>query len=483
MSLTFQLATAISKLPLKIQYVILSDVMLRYFTDVRKYSDNASEQIDTNSSRNNFEKPLSHFTYLIGHYTLLDDVLSIIAEILWFDERIFDSHQIHVQAFTMFVLSRSLKIHFTTSDTNTEYHNNPDSMKLLEFGCRDLDINACSFSRISDINESFLKLVTSLTCNLNQLKDLMRMDVLKSSRLDKLNIAFSILCDGMMDDVGFMGTSIPTIGELTDAVETLIASWVRSERLKSTELKKKQLVVTINLDEEVTDEPIALIDDLADLNENNDFELRLDTQSESYLPLDVISRFIDVGLINPMFLNIPPEVEDFETSLELLNETPNLRTLYLQSRDYNTHEGDIPQDINIDNSDLEFISIDIDWEEYTPFDLNLDTHSLKELHLTGCTINNHILNSFPDSLNKLTFTNVRLNNFNICVMRLPIHLCSLFIDAGSGATDFTTFEISNATQLSEFTDLVLILHNSRCSNTELRRFVQSFPQSRFVFSR
>ncbi|GME96399.1 unnamed protein product [Ambrosiozyma monospora] len=93
-----------------------------------------------------------------------------------------------------------------------------------------------------------------------------------------------------------------------------------------------------------------------------------------------------------------------------------------------------------------------------------------------------MINSFPDSLNKLAFTNVIFDDSDTIAITLPIHLHTLFIDANSDCNDFTTFQISNSNQLNEFTDLELILHNPMCSNTELRRFIHSFADNMRSFS-
>ncbi|GME99953.1 unnamed protein product [Ambrosiozyma monospora] len=272
-------------------------------------------------------------------------------------------------------------------------------MKIFEFGCYGLDFDSHSSSRLTENNTKFLKLVTSLTCTTNHLKDLLIMDVLKSSRLHKLNVILPIMSNEfeniMEDNAGYTGANFNTMDdlrELNDVIDDLI-SWAHStnpitdvESLKNNRNKKqKQPIVTLELDEYLFNEPIIPIERLANLNRNNDFELRLTSQPESHLSLDVISRFINAGITNPLFLDVPLDAENFERSLALINDAFGLKRLYLQIGDTDLDEEAGTHDINIVNPSVEYISID--WEKDSPFDLNLhQIHSLKELHFKECTL-------------------------------------------------------------------------------------------------
>ncbi|GMG28538.1 unnamed protein product [Ambrosiozyma monospora] len=445
--------TVLEDQPLEIQCLIIKNVIMNYMTEYRGYFTDAHYQSDRIVTHNLFEKPLAHLTSLFGIHPMLDDILAVVVQDLVFESDIIFSN--YICDFEEFVSDRGLKIHITTS---TEISLDYTGDELFDiFGEIHVDI-----TRLTRINDTrYLSYATSLKCNVNALGNILNsVDFTDMPKLKKLTIVLKLADENNFDDLKEMLAEIK--------------SWRHSSA--SNTLAKKHLILLLSFSELNSRDPTINVGSLIDLNQDNDFEIGIDPLSFNAKEYPSISYYypsIEKLLKKSWAFQIPLNTAGLDI-LEKVNVSPDLTTLYLQCHENLDSQRPIKYHYNITNQYIDYLSINSTLN--TQFNVNLEGMcSLKELYLENCLIKPEWFESLPESLMRLSIKQVRLTNSNCCTIKLPTHLHLLFIIAREDA--LTTFKISNVNQLDNLSDVSIFIRDSVCSNTQLKSFIHSLPES------
>ncbi|GME72151.1 unnamed protein product [Ambrosiozyma monospora] len=422
-------------LPLELKCQILGMVVYDYFAGIQHFC---------------LFNSTTHLLSLIGIHSVLDDVLALVIPRLQFDESLFSDS--HFQQFLEFVLSRSIKIEMTINysvrSSNELHTDDPDVLKLLQFGCRKLSNNGGEWidkNMISDANE--LEFVTLLDFDISSLHSLA--EIMDLSQLHRLR---TIKLD-MKDAIDSQG------GGYKKTIENL-KSWFCSGRKNF----KKQLIISWYADEpdyeeddDEEEEEEQLIMNWAsqfiNLHKKGVSEFKVNISSNinsiSFDSLQCFHCFLEKGVANTFPLRITLDDAGLY-SLARLNNSTGVRNLNISVSSSTKEEANCPLFL-LSNCYIESISL----ANFPAGGIDLrNMSSLKKLTFFSSKLNCTVIENLPDTITDLSLVGIESCDLKGCSLMLPKKLQRLrFSYNGS----YSIHKFSNTHQLNELCEINLLV--------------------------
>ncbi|GME71010.1 unnamed protein product [Ambrosiozyma monospora] len=398
-------------------------------------------------------RPLGMITELLYESEkdeVFEEIMVMVINELVFDSMITETPS--YERFVDFIIDRSIEIRIVSSGP---IYIESGSMRLLEEGCCDLN---CDYQGYMDsLDPSSFAFVTSLTCDPLILQNIMmETDFAQMKRLTKLKI--------VLDD-----SSISEMGMFRD--ERLLREmmiWKLSGEMRASE---RRLILSLKFCRSFPEkEVVSDINELANIA-NYEFQIHSSsTHTAVYPPLGLFHELLTKHVTNAWVFRTSMGKYGRKT-LKEVNEHKKLKELHLQ---FLKSEKTDQKPVTFSNPFLETISL------HSFRVTNSNVHfknllSLKKFCLKKWSTSFDILNSLPETLERLTIDNVTLIKTKSHAVNLPIYLRTLAIYSQSNS--LSTFEIANASQLVGLSDVYIALEESLCSDTQLNPFIHSLPLS------